>query len=384
MANDIQKLYDIPDISFINDISADILLKEMISDFQEKYYELTGEYEVLGELDKNRIILNAAVLKIYQGYQYIEKVGKMNLLKYASGDYLDNLGATRGVTRNEAKYAICTLRFVLNQLQNNVISIPSGTLVTAGDGVYFTTDNYAEIAIGQSSVDVAATCQVAGIIGNGYTVGQLNTIVEPIAYVSGVSNITPTGEGEDIQSDDDYREKIFLAPSGYSTAGPEDAYIYWAKTYSSLIGDIKAITPAEDTVQLIILLKGGAIPDTIFLEALQEYISNNNIKPMTEQVTVTAPSVVNYDIHGTYYINRSDKDNATVIQASVVAALSEYEAWQKEKIGRDLNPSYLQFLLIKAGVKRINLNSPSYLNISDSAVAIAENISLTYGGIEDD
>lgn len=384
MANDINKLYNLPDISFIDDISADSLLEEMITDFQDKFFDLTGEYETLGELDKYRILMNATTLKLYQAYQCIEKAGRMNLLKYSYGDFLDNLGATRGITRNEAKAATCTLKFTLSQAQNNTISIPAGTQVTAGDGVYFATDEYREITTGTVQTEIPATCLVAGTVGNGYVTGQLNILVEPIAYISAVINITETEGGEDTQSDEDYREKIFLAPSGYSTAGPEEAYIYWAKVYSTLISDIKVITPADDTVQLIVLLKSGEIPDTAFLNALKEYISNSNIKPMTEQVTVSAPTVVSYDINGTYYINRSDKDNAATIQKAVEAALIEYEAWQKEKIGRDLNPFYLQYLLMKAGIKRIDLSSPSYLDISDLSVAVAENISLRFGGAEDD
>lgn len=384
MANDIQKLYDLPEVSFIEDIAADTLLEEMIIDFQDKYFELTGEYETLGELDKYRILMNASVLKIYQAFQTIEKAGKMNLLKYATGDYLDNLGATRGITRNPAKAATCTIKFSLSQAQNSVISIPAGTQITAGDGVYFVTDNYSEIPAGSSEIEAPATCQAEGTVGNGYVIGQLNTIVEPIAYISAVTNITESTGGEDIQSDDSFREKIFLAPSGYSTAGPEDAYIYWAKAYSAAIGDIKVITPADDTVQLIILLKDGMIPDIEFLNGLQEYLSDGNIKPMTELITVTAPEVVEYEVSGTYYINRSNKDDAVKIQAAVTAALDEYVSWQKEKIGRDLNPFHLQYLLVKAGVKRIELISPTYLDITDTAVAIANVISLEYGGIEDD
>jgi phage-related baseplate assembly protein len=384
VANDIQKLYDLPEVSFIEDIAADTLLEEMITDFQDKYYELTGEYETLGELDKYRILMNASVLKIYQAFQNIEKAGKMNLLKYATGDYLDNLGATRGITRNPAKAATCTVKFSLSQAQNSVISILAGTQITAGDGVYFITDNYSEIPAGSSELEISATCQTEGTVGNGYVIGQLNTIVEPIAYISSVTNITESSGGEDVQSDDSFREKIFLAPSGYSTAGPEDAYIYWAKAYSAVIGDIKVITPADDTVQLIILLKEGVIPEVEFLNGLQEYLSDGNIKPMTEFVTVTAPDVVNYDVTGTYYINRSNKDNAVKIQAAVTAALDEYVSWQKEKIGRDLNPFHLQYLLVKAGVKRIELISPTYLDITDTTVAIANEISMEYGGIEDD
>lgn len=384
MANDIQKLYNLPDISFIDGITIETVLNEMINDFQEKYYELSGEYEVLGEFDKYRILINATSLKVYQAFQCIDKTGKMNLLKYSIGDFLDNLGATRGIIRTEAKAAVCNIKFSLSKIQTSVVVIPKGTLITSGDNIYFETTNYAEIEVGQTEVIVPSICQIGGKIGNGYAIGTLNTMVEPIPYVEEVTNINESHEGEDAQSDNSFRDAIFLAPSGYSTAGPEDAYTYWAKTFSTKINDIKTRTPAEDTVQIIVLLNNGEIPDESFLTEMQNFLSNSNIKPMTELVTVAAPVAVDYEITGTYYINRSDKDNAVLIQEKVKNAVDEYINWQKSKIGRDLNPYHLQYLLMKAGIKRAELASPTFTNIDESSVAVAGNINLTYGGIEDD
>lgn len=384
MANDIQKLYNLPDISFIDGITIENVLNEMINDFQDKYYKLSGQYEVLGEFDKYRILINATSLKVYQAFQYINRTGKMNLLKYSTGDFLDHLGATRGIIRTEAKAAVCEVKFGVSKIQSSVIVIPKGTLITAGDNIYFETKEYGEIEVGKTEIIVPAECQIGGTIGNGYTIGTINTMVEPIPYVEVVENVNESNGGEDEQSDTSYREAIFLAPSGYSTAGPEDAYTYWAKSFSTKINDIKTRIPSEDTVQIIVLLNEGEIPDESFLNEMQAYLSNSNIKPMTELVTVTAPVAVSYEITGTYYINRSDKDNALAIQEKVTNAVDEYVNWQKAKIGRDLNPYHLHYLLMKAGIKRAELTSPVYANIDDTSVAVANNITLTYGGIEDD
>lgn len=384
MASDIKKLYDLPEVSFIDDITADTVLDEMISDFQEKYYELSGEYEPLSELDKNRILINATTLKIYQAFQYIDRAGKMNLLKYSTGDYLINLGANRGVTINEEKAATCDVQFTLSAVQNSVISIPAGTPFTAGDGVYFMTESYCEIPIGSTSVTINAICQITGTIGNGYEIGQLNILSEPIAYVDTVSNVSATSGGEDIQSDEDFRETIFLAPSGYSTAGPEDAYIYWAKRYSSLVSDVKVNTPSDDTVQVVILKQDGEIPDESFLSGEQDFLTQKSIKPMTEQVIVIAPTVVNYDITGTYYISKSNASNAEHINSLVTEQIDSYIKWQKEKIGRDISPFYLQHLLAIAGVKRVDLTSPVFTDIDETSIAIERTVNLVFGGIEDD
>ena len=47
MANEIQKLYDLPDISFVDDISYEQILDEMIGDFEKKYQEETKKKIVL-------------------------------------------------------------------------------------------------------------------------------------------------------------------------------------------------------------------------------------------------------------------------------------------------------------------------------------------------
>ena len=61
-------------------------------------------------------------------------------------------------------------------------------------------------------------------------VGQINTLVDPIAYISSVSNTTASTGGTDTEDDENYRERIQLAPESFSVAGSEGAYIYWARS----------------------------------------------------------------------------------------------------------------------------------------------------------
>lgn len=384
MASDIQKLYSLPDVSFIDDISAETILQEMISDFQEMHEELTGEYIELTEFDRYRIMMNATVLKLYQAFQCIDRAGKMNLLKYSTGDYLINLGANRGVLINEEKSATCMVKFKLANPLTFAVTIPIGTRITAGDGVFFESSKYGKIKANNTEVIVPVICQVTGTIGNGYEIGQLNILTDPIPYVEEVENTTISDGGEDVQSDEGFREKIFLAPSGYTTTGSEDAYIYWVNECSTLISDVKVNTPQDDTVQIIVVKKDGEIPDESFLLNIKNYLENSNIKPLTEKVEVIAPTIIHYDVEGAYYINRSDVNKAEIIHKQVTEQLNQYLMWQKEKIGRDISPFYLQHLLALAGVKRVVLTSPQFIDIDSTSIAIEGNVNLVYGGVEDD
>ena len=87
-----ERLAQYPDISFIQDITLDSVQAKMMQDFADKYYELTGTVMTLGKADPIRLILYAAALQIYQGYERLDFTGKMGFLKYSYGDYLDNLG----------------------------------------------------------------------------------------------------------------------------------------------------------------------------------------------------------------------------------------------------------------------------------------------------
>ena len=385
MQNEISKLYNLPDISFVDDISYEKILNEMIADYEKKYQEATGRKVTLRPGDKEHIHLRIEAGQYFQMYQILDNAAKMNLLKYSKGNFLRHLGAFKKTFIQEPKPAVVTARFTLSEIRKDVIYIPQGTRITAGDGVYFATDDYAEVKAGDSFVDVDCTCETVGEVGNEYIVGQIETIVDPVPYVSGVSNITKSDGGTGEESEDSFRERIFLAPSSYSVAGPADAYEYWVKRYNSAaIEDVKIYEPTEAVVDIRILLIGGALPSKTFCSGCLEYLRENPIIPLTDNDLVAAPDVVNYNLKAVYYIARSDLNNIKVIQESIEAAKETYLNWQRTKIGRDINPDALTEFVRAAGGKRVVITSPVFTPIPETSIAMEKTVEFTYGGIEDD
>lgn len=385
MQNEISKLYNLPDISFVDDISYEKILNEMIADYEKKYQEATGRKVTLRPGDKEHIHLRIEAGQYFQMYQILDNAAKMNLLKYSKGNFLRHLGAFKKTFIQEPKPAVVTARFTLSEIRKDVIYIPQGTRITAGDGVYFATDDYAEVKAGDSFVDVDCTCETIGEVGNEYIVGQIETIVDPVPYVSSVSNITKSDGGTGEESEDSFRERIFLAPSSYSVAGPADAYEYWVKQYNSAaIEDVKIYEPTEAVVDIRILLVGGALPSKTFCSGCLEYLRENPIIPLTDNDLVAAPDVVNYNLKAVYYIARSDLNNIKVIQESIEAAKETYLNWQRTKIGRDINPDALTEFVRAAGGKRVVITSPVFTPIPETSIAMEKTVEFTYGGIEDD
>ena len=385
MQNEISKLYNLPDISFVDDISYEKILNEMIADYEKKYQEATGRKVTLRPGDKEHIHLRIEAGQYFQMYQILDNAAKMNLLKYSKGNFLRHLGAFKKTFIQEPKPAVVTARFTLSEIRKDVIYIPQGTRITAGDGVYFATDDYAEVKAGDSFVDVDCTCETVGEVGNEYIVGQIETIVDPVPYVSSVSNITKSDGGTGEESEDSFRERIFLAPSSYSVAGPADAYEYWVKQYNSAaIEDVKIYEPTEAVVDIRILLVGGALPSKTFCSGCLEYLLEYPIIPITDNDLVAAPDVVNYNLKAVYYIARSDLNNIKVIQESIEAAKETYLNWQRTKIGRDINPDALTEFVRAAGGKRVVITSPVFTPIPETSIAMEKTVEFTYGGIEDD
>ena len=385
MPDEMNAIKNLPDISFIDNKSIDQVRQEMVADYESFISEATGQTVTLERSSVHRMELYAAAAQIYQAMQYIDRQGKQSILKYSYSDFLDNLAIFKGVTRNPATPATTTLRFTLSAERDTATGIPQGTRVSTAGAIYFATDVYAEIPAGSTTVDVPATCTVAGTDGNGFAAGELATIVDPIPYVASVTNTTATEGGAEIESDDDLAERVFLAPGAYSTAGPEDGYLYHAKAYSAAIGDVVATSnQAAGTVDIVFIMADGSTPGEEMIEGLEGYLQGKTIRPMTDLVRVAAPQEVQYTINLTYYINRSDSAKAVTIQAEVAKAVDKYKTWQRT-IGRDINPSKLVALIVEAGAKRVTVTAPTYTAVAATKVsALQGEAVISYGGLEDD
>ena len=101
----IKELEILPDVSFIGNTTLESIEAEMKSDYEKKYNEVTGESLVLARSDPATLILYACAVQFFQGFKYIDKAGKMDLLKYTYGDYLDHVAAMKGIAREPAKPA---------------------------------------------------------------------------------------------------------------------------------------------------------------------------------------------------------------------------------------------------------------------------------------
>ena len=111
MPDTLQSVFDLPEVSFIDNDTVDAMMNRMVSNFEKKYKEVTGKSRSLAPADPMRILIYSVALDLYQLEMYTDRAGKQDLLKYSYGEFLDNLGGNRGVIRQQPKAATTTIRF---------------------------------------------------------------------------------------------------------------------------------------------------------------------------------------------------------------------------------------------------------------------------------
>lgn len=120
------------------------------------------------------------------------------------------------------------------------------------------------------------------------------------------------------------------------------------------------------------------------MDKVEEYLEDNDVRPLTDYVVIHAPTTQTYNVNITYYISRSDSSAVASIQAAVENAVEQYNDWQTGKLGRDINPSYLIQKVMEAGAKRVEVTAPTRTVVTSTALASVGTVNISYGGLEDD
>lgn len=320
----------------------------------------------------------------------INDTGKQNLLAYARGANLDHIGIALGVERLQATGAVTTMKLTASMARPEGIAIPKGTRFTSGDGAFFALTEPYYLSANETSILVKAVCTEASVKGNGYPIGSITTLVDPIPYIASVTNITISEGGADTESDDAFRERIREAPESFSCAGAEGAYEFFTKKASALISSVKVVSPKPGDVVVYPGLVSGEIAKAEILTLVETALTDKKVRPLTDNVSVKAPIAKNYSINLQYYIDSDNAYYADTIKARVDEAVTDYIKWQSGKVGRDIIPSELIRRIMEAGAKRVTVTSPIFTVVKDGRnedgyqveLAQCTGKTITYGGVE--
>lgn len=363
-------------------MSVDVLemdAQKMLDEVVVSMEESLGE--ILNPGDERRIVAGNILAVLIAAASQVNHYANSQLIAYAKGDMLELLGEFVGAVRLPATAAGVTIEFKGDPPAGTQVNIPKGTRVTPDGSTFFAIKTSVVLSAESPTALVKAEALQLGSSLNGYPIGSVNVIVDPVPYILSCTNIDVSAGGADAEGDDDYRERMRLAPSTFSVAGPKGAYEYWAKTANAYIGDVSVSSPAPMQVVVTILMRDGTLPPQSVVDEVKKVLSADDVRPLTDEVIVKAAEETLYDINLSYYISSEDSGSEQIIKTECEKALSEYVLWQAAKLGRSVNPDKLRQLLLAAGAHRVELTSPAYSTIQPHEVARAQNINFEYGGV---
>lgn len=369
----------IPDIKYV-DTDSEKLINLLING-----YENIAEKKLYPADPIRLFILWIADILIKQRI-LIDYSAKQNLPRFAEGRSLDELVSflNERTERLPAQAARTKLKYTLSINRDTATTIPKGTRVTVDGEINFKTIKDLIIPPNELSGSIEAICDTTGEIGNGFAPGQIKEPIDIFPYLDTVENITETAGGADRETDESLYNRNRESLGTYSTAGPEGAYKFYAKSASATISDVKTNSPRPGVAEVRVLLENGEIPGEETLQGINEILSDKTVRPLTDNVEVKAPEIEKYNIDITYYTLPGGPSSATDIEKSANEAVAEYISWQSEKMGRDINPDRLNFLLLKAGIKRVEIRKPIFKKVQDIAVAVLETKNIINGGQENE
>lgn len=217
-----------------------------------------------------------------------------------------------------------------------------------------------------------------------------------------------------LETDTALRARVQMAPEGFSTAGPAGAYRFHALSASGQVLDAAvdsprfaslalspeqlAILPA-DTIALTCTYAAGlpsprpgmvrvsvlssvanGTPSAELLSAVEAALNAEDIRPLTDEVVVTAPEIIEYVLEAT--LTTYPGPSAQAVLDAAQAAATRYTT-ETHRLGYDVTLSGLYAALHQPGVQRVNLIQPAANVVCDlHQASYCTAITLTLAGTD--
>ncbi len=260
-----------------------------------------------------------------------------NLAIFAEGDHLDRIGANVNTFRLAAQYARAEVMFSLGAPRSEAVVIPEGTRIGAGSSLVFRLDQELVIAAGQSDATVTATAIETGTAFNDLQIGQIDDLLDPVAYIDAVSNTQVTAGGSGDESDERFRERILDAFEIVTRGGSKFAYQVLTKAVHPDIVDVEVVRPEPGHIHIYPLMVSGVAPVAI-MDAILAYLDPETMRPMGDFVTIQEAVSQSFDLDMTIrvapgYVAAVEAEKGPLLRG-------QFDLWG-QKMGAQIAPSAL-------------------------------------------
>lgn len=184
------------------------------------------------------------------------------------------------------------------------------------------------------------------------------------------------------ESNDSLRRRVQLSFEGFSTAGPEGAYVFHSLGSDARVLDADARSPTPGQVVVAVLSNvGSGVAPSDLLAAVNATLSDEDVRPLTDQVLVESAEIVNYAIAA--QLTLYPGPDATVVLNAANAAAAAYTE-VNHRLGRDVTRSGLFAALHQEGVQNVLLSSPAVdIAIARNQASHCTAITITSVGLDE-
>lgn len=309
-----------------------------------------------GQLE--RLLVDIATAIRVSTAMSLNETAKQNLVNYAIGTNLDELGRLTNTERLTNTRAQTVVRFALTPpipIESGLppILLPQGLRVRSRGGeIEFEVIADRLLSPGAAYVDVTVESVSPGSVANGLEVGAIDQLANPErvavppGFVLSLSNLEPTQGGFEREPDEAYRDRIRLSLNRYGAAGSVDAYKFYALSSSPSILDVDVISPRPCFVDVYVLTDSGEASEAI-LDQVRSALNGEKVRPVCDVVKIESARSVAVPIVVNLFLSR-DASASSVVDR-VLEGVRRYATELRYELGRGLVRSQLLARVMELG-----------------------------------
>lgn len=185
-----------------------------------------------------------------------------------------------------------------------------------------------------------------------------------------------------LETDDRFRRRIQLAPEAFATAGSHGGYVFHALTACPTVADVSVVNPAPGEIVVSVMGdRADPTPTAAEVTAVRDHLSRDDIKPMTDILTVRAATVISVPIAAQLKLYRGP--DQSVVLADARANLETFLA-QNKRMGRDLRlGAWLGRLYRDTVHSAIPITPTTDILATPYEVVYVPSIALTFTGVDE-
>lgn len=316
------------DLSFINLSTNDIL-----DIFRSAYFDQYGDTLRIGSEEFAAASIFSYAMSVL--FAAMNDSAKQRFLETATGEYLDAIAATYGITERPKGYkATCLVDMTV--LQDCPEYAEGALRISDGSGKIF--ENAREFN-GRSHYSIPFRAVDVGSEYNGIPQNKIVNFVSDHTGIEEVRNITMTGGGTDaITDDDEFRVWLKNEINSFAGAGTAMAYRGKAMNVDSRIIDVQVIEQhmngyEKGKVKLFVLTDDTVSIPSEVVQLVYDAVSDRAFRPVGDFIECSQAVSEELNVPGTFYVLYPQKFEP-VAQSRTQRISDEYEAYVRSKIGR--------------------------------------------------